>query len=95
MLSIWGIIRKVPLCICIHWWVYFLLIDRKPFQDMTLIKIHRIKSVVVLFASVVAGLIGVLCKLSMLLETAIMCAILAIIQYIYVYISFPEDTHHK
>ena len=91
MLSIWKIIRKLPLCICIHWSVYFLLINFKPFQDMTLRKIHRIKSVVLLFASIVAGLIGKFCKLSMLLEIAIMCFILAIIEYIYM--SFPKDNH--
>lgn len=89
---IWPFFRKVPLCICIHWSVYFLLLDLKPFQDMELIKIHRIKSIVLLFASVVVGIIAKLCELSMLFEIAVMNSILAIIQYVYVlYMSFPKD----
>ena len=83
MLSIWGIFRKIPLAICINWIVFFLLIQVKPWQEMTVRKLHLITSATVLFLSLIVGVFGWHYGVSLLLEMSIACCILSLCEYVY------------
>lgn len=82
MQAIWDILRRLPLCIAVHWCIFYIMLTFPACMDMPLRRVHMLKSVLLLVASVPIALFGAFVGFHVIVEVSIMSAILALFEYL-------------